>query len=99
MWSRRAALAAAASLAAAGLVFAQSELPRIDRFTATTTGMTPADIELRIDVRVWSDEAGRSAVVAALAAESDDADALRGLQTTGSVLSISTGGGSGVTLV
>jgi len=85
MWSRRAALAAAASLAAAGLVFAQSELPRIDRFTATTTGMTPADIELRIDVREWSDEAGRSAVVAALAAESDVADALRELPTLGYV--------------
>ena len=88
MWSRRAAraaLAAAATLATAGLAFAQAQLPRVDRFTATTTGMTPADIELRIDVREWSDEAGRSAVVAALAAESDVAAALRELPTLGYV--------------
>ncbi|HEX6994748.1 MAG TPA: hypothetical protein VF339_11455 [Gammaproteobacteria bacterium] len=81
----RSALLAAGALAAATVALAQSRLPDVDRFTATTVAMTPADIELRIDVREWSDEAGRSAVVDALAAGSDVASALRELPTLGYV--------------
>ena len=87
MWSKRPAaraVLAAAMLAAAGLVCAQNQLPNVERFTATTVSMSPADVELRIDVREWSDEAGRSAVVAALAG-ADVASALRELPTVGYV--------------
>jgi hypothetical protein len=49
--------------------------PNVDRFTATTTSMTPSDVELRIDVLEWSDPASRAAVVAAL----DEPDATRAL--------------------
>lgn len=81
----RSALIAAGALAAASIAFAQNRLPDVDRFTATTVAMTPADIELRIDVREWSDEAGRAAVVAALAEGGDVAGALRALPTVGYV--------------
>lgn len=37
-----------------------------DRFTVTTAKITPRDVNLRVDVRTWSDEAGRADVVAAL---------------------------------
>lgn len=87
MWSSaaviRAALAAGA-LAAASAAFGQNRLPEVDRFTAKTVAMTP-EIELRIDVREWSDEDARSAVVAALADGSDVAGALRALPTVGYV--------------
>ena len=43
--------------------------PQPDRYTAKTTAMTPNDLGLRIDVLRWSDDAGRAAVVAALAAD------------------------------
>jgi hypothetical protein len=56
----------------------------IDRFTATTVSMTPADLTLRIDVRQWSDEASRTAVVDALEA-ADAQAALRALPTLGYV--------------
>jgi|SRR5690606_5299238 len=87
MWTKRNAargVLAAAALAAAGLVSAQDQGRDVERFTATTVSMTPAGIELRIDVREWSDEAGRSAVVDALSAE-DVASALRELPTLGYV--------------
>lgn len=57
----------------------------VERFSARTVSMTPADIELRVDVREWSDEAGRAAVVAALAEDADTAAALRELPTLGYV--------------
>ena len=58
-----------------------------DRFTAKTTAMTPRELTLRVDVRAWSDDAGRAAVVEALAAstDADAATAIRGLPTVGYV--------------
>jgi hypothetical protein len=52
-----------------------------DAYTATTTGMTPADLVLRIQILAWSDDAGRADVIAAL----DDAPALGKLPTVGYV--------------
>ena len=54
-----------------------------DKFTAVTTAMTPRDVELRINVREWSDEAGRAAVVAALADEATAQETLQSLPTVG----------------
>lgn len=51
----------------------------IETFTATTTGMTPADLALRIQVLEWSDDSARADVVAAL----EDAPALGKLPTVG----------------
>lgn len=56
-----------------------------DTYTATTVAMTPADLELRIDVLEWSDEAGRSAAVAALQNPSEVTAALQKLPTLGYV--------------
>jgi hypothetical protein len=53
----------------------------VDAFTATTTGMTPADLVLRIQVLEWSDDSARADVVAAL----EDAPALAKLPTVGYV--------------
>jgi hypothetical protein len=72
MWTewmdvRAAAFAAALLLASTARAAADSTgLLVPDRFTATTTMMTPRGVELRIDVRKWSDESSRAAVVAAL---------------------------------
>jgi hypothetical protein len=55
-----------------------------DRFTAKTTGMTPNGLTLKIDVLRWSDDAGRAAVVAALA-KSDPVVELSKLPTLGYV--------------
>ncbi len=70
-----------------GAIHAQAgaEALSVERFSARTVSMTPADIELRIDVREWSDEAGRAAVAAALAGEGDAGAALRELPTLGYV--------------
>jgi hypothetical protein len=56
-----------------------------ERFTATTTAMVPRDVTLRIDVREWSDDAARAAVIAALAQPSDVSKALSALPTVGYV--------------
>jgi hypothetical protein len=56
----------------------------LDRFTATTTAMTPKDVTLRVNLLRWSDAAGRAAVVAALG-ESDPTAALLKLPTLGHV--------------
>jgi hypothetical protein len=90
----RAALLAAA-LTAGGAVEAD-RLPTPDRFTATTTAMTPSGVSLRIDVREWSDEAARAAVAAALDGESGVRDALTGLPTIGYVWQGGTGVGYSV---
>lgn len=74
-----------ASLLAASAAGAQTRLPNVERFTATTTAMTPSDVELRIDVREWSDEPARAAVVAALEGDADAAQALKDLPTVGYV--------------
>jgi hypothetical protein len=56
----------------------------IDRFTATTTAMTPKDVTLRVNLLRWSDPAGRAEVVAALG-ESDPTAALLKLPTLGHI--------------
>jgi hypothetical protein len=80
---RAAALLAALMLASMPRAGADVVVP--DRFTATTTSMTPRDVTIRIDVREWSDEAARAVVVAALASESDVQKALADLPTIGAV--------------
>jgi hypothetical protein len=91
MWMRinvnsRAAVLAVALLVCS-IVHAGDGSVLADRFTVTTTAMTPRDVSLRIDVRAWSDDDGRAAVVEALSASSDAdaAMALRGLPTVGYV--------------
>jgi hypothetical protein len=56
-----------------------------ERFSATTTSMTPRDVSLRIDLRGWSDEAARAQVVAALGSDTDVQEALAALPTIGHV--------------
>jgi hypothetical protein len=56
-----------------------------DTFTMTTTAMTPRDVTLRINLRAWSDDAGRAAAVAALADEGNAQAALAGLPSLGHV--------------
>jgi hypothetical protein len=65
---------------------AQTAPPRTssDRFTASTTAMTPNDVALRVNLLRWSDDAGRAEVVAALR-ESDPTAALLKLPTLGHV--------------
>jgi hypothetical protein len=54
-----------------------------ERFTATTVAMTPRDLALRVELRAWSDDAGRAAVVAALADAAAASKALTELPTLG----------------
>ena len=72
-------------LMAASVAQAQSGPPMPDRFTAMTASMTPLNVALRIDVREWSDEDARAAVVAALASEAEAQAALKELPTVGYV--------------
>jgi hypothetical protein len=55
-----------------------------DRFTAVTTGMTPRDVTLRVNLLRWSDDAGRADAVAALG-NADPTAALIKLPTLGHV--------------
>ena len=52
-----------------------------DTFTATTAGMTPAGVALRLQVLAWSDDTARADVVAAI--EAADLAALTKLPTVG----------------
>ena len=54
-------------------------------FTAVTTGMTPANVNLRIQILGWSEADARAEVVAALADEAEAAKALAQLPTVGYV--------------
>lgn len=67
---------------AAGL--AAQERPVPDTYTAVTTNMSPADVELKADILDWSTADQRSAAIEALAAE-DPVAALRDLPTLGIV--------------
>lgn len=58
--------------------------PVPDTYTALTTNMSPEGIELKADVLNWSDDEGRAAVIAALAAD-DPASALSELPSLGVV--------------
>lgn len=59
--------------------------PRLvaDTFTATTTNMTPAGVNLRIQVIEWQEADARAEAVAALAAGADASPALAKLPTVG----------------
>jgi hypothetical protein len=56
-----------------------------DTFTATTANMTPAGLNLRIQVIQWQDAAARTEVVATLAAGADASTPLAKLPTVGYV--------------
>jgi hypothetical protein len=66
-----------------------------DRFSATTAQITPRDVGLRVDVRTWSDEAGRADVVAALGG-AEPSKALAELPILGYVWRSGSGVGYGV---
>jgi hypothetical protein len=55
-----------------------------DTYTAVTTHMSPADVELKADILNWSTDEQRGAVISALAAD-DPVAALRELPTLGVV--------------
>jgi hypothetical protein len=76
---------ALALLLAAGLDTAAAQYPRqiADAFTATTTGMTPAGVTLKMQVLEWTSDSARADVVATLVA--DDSAALAKLPTVGYV--------------
>jgi hypothetical protein len=85
-------MCAKAGLLAVALLAAASAAPaadtgktQVDRFTATTVAMTPRGETLRVDVRQWSDDAGRAAAVEALGGGSDTPKALAALPTLGYV--------------
>ena len=59
--------------------------PVPDTFTATTAGMSPSGVDLKIIVREWSDDAARAEVLAALGSEADVHAALASLPTVGYV--------------
>lgn len=77
-----AALAVSVSGAAAAAAAAEEWTPP-DTFTATTAEMEPAELGLKIDVKEWSDDEARAAVLAAMGDE--DASALTELPTVGYV--------------
>ena len=64
---------------------ASAAIEAVETFKATTVGMTPAGLELKIDVFRWSSEADRDAAVTALAAETPEAPPLLDLPTLGYV--------------
>jgi len=65
---------------------AVAETPAVpDTYTAITTSMNPQDVEIKIAVREWSDDASRSAVVDVLAADANASQALAELPTVGYV--------------
>jgi hypothetical protein len=85
-------MCAKAGLLAVALLAAASAAPaadtgktQVDRFTATTVAMTPRGETLRVDVRQWSDDAGRAAAVEALGGGPDTPKALAALPTLGYV--------------
>jgi hypothetical protein len=66
-------------LIAAGAAHAADGSRLADRYTAKTAAMTPSGVMVRIDVRTWSDDAARAAVIEALTTSSG-ADAVKALQ-------------------
>jgi hypothetical protein len=63
-----------------------AQTPRVpDTFTATTTGMTPAGVALKIQVKEWSADDARAAAVTALSGEVSGPKALADLPTIGYV--------------
>lgn len=83
---RRVLLLLGTGMLAAGLAGAVGAQERRapDTYTAVTTNMTPAGVELRADVVRWSTDDERAAAIAAMGAE-DPTAALRALPTAGIV--------------
>jgi hypothetical protein len=77
-------MAAAVALASAK-AFGAGPRTVADTFTATTAGMTPAGLKLRIQILEWQEAAARAEVVATLAAGSDAPTPLAKLPTVGYV--------------
>jgi hypothetical protein len=87
MWVRRGRNVAGLALASA-LTFAVAVAPAasrtvVDTFTATTANMTPAGLELRVQILEWSTADARATVVATLASEGGAASELVQLPTVG----------------
>jgi hypothetical protein len=83
-------LLAACAMAALAIVMASTAYatgPRLvaDAFTATTANMTPAGVNLRIQIIEWQEAEARTEVVATLAAGADAATPLAKLPTVGYV--------------
>lgn len=92
----KSAVSLLAGLVVASTALAQTRLPTVDRFTAKTAAMTPADVGVRIDVREWSNDASRAAVIAALEREGEASKALNELPTIGYVWTDASGVGYSV---
>ena len=78
-------LLAACVLGIGSLSPAEAAGPRLplDTFTATTAHMTPAGLDLRMQIIEWQDEAARTEAVASLAAGADAATPFGKLPTVG----------------
>ena len=85
MRNRTRGAALVGALLAVGAAHAADGSRLADRYTAKTTAMMPSGVTVRIDVRTWSDEAARAAVIEALATGADAVKALQGLPTVGYV--------------
>jgi hypothetical protein len=77
--------AAAIALLMASKAYAAGPRLVTDAFTATTANMTPAGVDLRIQIIQWQEADARSEAVATLAAGSDAATTLQKLPTVGYV--------------
>jgi hypothetical protein len=75
----------ALAVAALPLTIAAQDRRIPETYTAVTTGMTPADVELKADILQWSSDEQRAAVVAALTESDDPVAALQELPTLGVV--------------
>jgi hypothetical protein len=88
MWAKRwvtgFALGALASTFVASALAAAPRLP-LDTFTATTAHMTPAGLQLRMQIIEWQGPEARAEVLATLAAGADAATPLGKLPTVGYV--------------
>ena len=77
---------AAIAVSLPATVLPQSAGPRkVDTFTATTANMTPAGVDLRMQILTWQEADARSAVVATLAAGEAADPPLAKLPTVGYV--------------
>jgi hypothetical protein len=86
MWVKRSAAGVALGALASALItssaVAAQRLP-LDTFTATTAHMTPAGLQLRLQIIEWQEPEARAEVVATLAAGADAATPLGKLPTVG----------------
>jgi hypothetical protein len=86
MWAKRSATGFALGALASGLIasaVAAAPRPLADTFTATTAHMTPAGLQLRMQIIEWQEPEARAEVLATLAAGADAATPLGKLPTVG----------------